>query len=50
MKEKIFRLLWVVLLVISAFVLGYYLNVNRTSNGPGPFGGGRQAPPLRFVP
>ena len=50
MKEKSLKLIWVALLVISAFILGYYLNVNRPSNGPGPFGGGRPAPPLRFAP
>lgn len=50
MKEKIHRFLWVVLLVISAFILGLYLNINRPSNSGGPFSGGRPAPPLRFAP
>lgn len=52
MQVKIYRLFWVVLLVISAFVLGYYLKPPRTTSPFMPGSGSkmmfRQAPPLSF--
>jgi hypothetical protein len=52
MRNKYLKLLWVVLLVISSFVLGRYLNPLRTSQSPFSAGAGgfsgRPAPPLDF--
>ncbi len=52
MLSKPKKLLWVVVLVISAFALGYYLNPHRQNPRPvSPFGmTGRPAPPLQFNP
>ncbi len=52
MQSKAMKLLWVVILTVSAFVLGYYLNPGRQNSRPvPPFGmTGRPAPPLQFNP
>lgn len=51
MQPKAIKLIWVALLVVSAFILGYYLNPRRQQlPGAMPFGSARPAPPLRFNP
>ena len=59
MKNKAFRLFWVVLLVISSFILGYSLKPKSSQGTLPPFmksqamgrfnmPQGRMAPPLNF--
>ncbi|MCK4838574.1 MAG: hypothetical protein KAS94_07195 [Desulfobulbaceae bacterium] len=55
MRDKFSKLFWVVLLVISSFLLGYYLKPSGSSRammigGKGSPAGSRPAPPLNFRP
>ncbi len=55
MHDKFFKLFWVLLLVVSSFLLGYYLKPSSSSRamilgGNGRPASARPAPPLNFRP